>query len=385
MTKWRADIRWDMGIIIIVVFLSIAGIGVSNYRVEKEIIACQKTWIGRLYEQNPIMCENFLFLLFEDGNVSESNMKSGTSALLEFGYTQEGLDYLYAQSVQKQRLDMLLLVQMSLMCGIVICIWRLLQKQQKCMEKQMDIKITASATVAEKEIALAKQMAQRFVENIAHQIKTPLACISLSLDMIQETLQEETYRVQVKEAFVYLKQIEVLMRRLLDIGRLESGKQMLQKEEVSLEEVIHNCVRSLDTENKRMIVHVAKETEKLPVFYGDYDWLSEAFCNILKNALEHDVSKSKIEITLRYQKELIFIQIKNYGESILQEDMEYIFDRFYIPNHAKKGHTGIGLNLAKLVVEKHFGTIEAVNMEEGGVLFSICFPMYGLKNEKVCF
>ena len=133
---------------------------------------------------------------------------------------------------------------------------------------------------------------------------------------------------------------------------------------------------------ERIVLEVKKEVET-EEFYGDYDWLREAFSNLLKNALEHDTSNEAVEVNILQQKELVFVQIRDHGEGITQEDIKHIFDRFYLPGHSKKGHTGIGLNLAKLVIEKHFGTIEAINHAEGGVLINICFPLYGLKNKRM--
>lgn len=381
MTKWRGKARYGMRIIVILLLLLIGGTYVSNRMTEHYIISQQKAMIGRLYEINPEVCEEWLGTMFEE--VSDAELALGNEALLEYGYTQAGMDYWFAQSQLKQMNDLVILVQMVLVVGMIYCIWRLYRAQEKCITQQLEEEMFTVSVWSEKEIKIAKDMAQKFVEDIAHQIKTPLACISISLDMLLETLHEDCEREKVREAFCYLKQIEVLMKRLLDIGRLEAGKLMLKKEMVSLEEILHSCARSLDAQGTRIEIETVNETEDAPVFYGDYDWLREAFSNIFKNALEHDTSNAPVIVRLRYQKELIFVQIRDFGSGIALEDIKYIFDRFYIPDNAKKGHTGIGLNLAKLVIEKHFGTIEAVNHEEGGVAFTICFPIYGLKNERM--
>lgn len=381
MTKWRGKIRYGISIVFMLLILLVAGTYVTNRMTENYVITQQKAIIGSLYEKDPALCEEFLFLMFE--TEKEVNPKSVEKALVKFGYTQEGVEYLYTKNELKHNGEILLLVQIGLSGAILLCIWKFLRIQENKMEHQMNVEVGSVMVLSEKETAVAKEMAQKFVENIAHQIKTPLACISLSLDMLQEGLQGEHEKEKVTEAFVYLKQIEVLMKRLLDIGRLESGKQMLKKEAISIEELLQSCVKQMDAKGDRILLEVVRKCEEEPVFYGDYDWLREAFCNLLKNALEHDASQSEINVSLRLQEERIVVQIRDHGEGIRPEDKEHIFDRFYIPNHAKKGHTGIGLNLAKLVVEKHFGTIEAVNHDEGGVVIRINFPNYGMKNKKM--
>ena len=381
MTKWRWKIRYSMGIMLAMILVFLGGAYISNQLTAHYVITQQKAVIGSLYEQNPTVCEAFLRVLFEEEK--EPDTKFVETALTGYGYTQDGVEYLYKQSPLKRSGDRMFLLQMGLAIGAFFCMGYVLHMQEKQVETQIDKQRQSLVTVSEEEIRIAREQAQKFVEDIAHQIKTPLACISLSLDMLQEHLKEESQKEKVQEAFGYLRQIERLMKRLLDIGRLESGKQILQKEVISLEELLHSCVQSLDRNGERIVLEVTKEAETEQEFYGDYDWLREAFTNLLKNALEHDASLSKVEVSLCQKKELIFVRIRDHGEGIRPEDSKRIFDRFYLPADAKKGHTGIGLNLAKLVIEKHFGTIEATNHTEGGVLVSICFPLYGLKNQKM--
>lgn len=383
MTKWRGKIRYVMCAILLLLLVLVTGTYIGNRMTEDYITTQQKNIISRLYERNPEACEELLYVMFQEKD--EVDLQKAEEALLAFDCAKDSIEHLYLQSSLKQMGDGLLMLQIIFAAGILFCVGHFLRMQEKQIEKQVHIGVDSAVAMYEKEIQIAKDMAQKFVENIAHQIKTPLACVSLSLDMLQENLKEDIQKEKIKETFGYLKQIEILMKRLLDIGRLESGKQMLQKEAISLEDLLCSCVQSLDRTKSRVVLEVTTEMESQSKaeFYGDYDWLREAIMNLLKNALEHDAFNSKIEVTLRHQKELSFIQIRDYGEGIHPEDIKHIFDRFYIPNHAKKGHTGIGLNLSKLVIEKHFGTIEAINHPEGGVLVNICFPLYGLKNRRM--
>ena len=385
MTKWRGKIRYGMCVVLLLILALVTGTYLGNRMVQDEIITQQKAMIGRLYEQNPEACEAYLYMMFQQSDSRDVSLAE--KALLAYDCAEDSVEYLYRQSRIGKIGNWLLILQVVFAIGILLCIERFLRIQEREVEKQVDAGVDRVVEMSEKEVQMAKDMAQKFVENVAHQIKTPLACVSLSLDMLQENLQEAAHKEKVKEAFGYLKEIEVLMKRLLDIGRLESGKQMLQKEAISLEEVLHSCIQSLNKTENRIVFNTADEvgaeSKVESEFYGDYDWLREAFSNLLKNALEHDISGSKIEVALRHQKELIFVQIRDHGEGIHSNDIRHIFDRFYIPSHTKKGHTGIGLNLAKLVVEKHFGTIDAVNHPEGGVLVNICFPLYGFKNQRM--
>lgn len=382
----------------------------SHKIVKQQVISQQMAILGEVYAKDTETCSQLLAYMFES-EYSETEIAAGKKALLELGYTQEGLEYLYRQKGLGELQDNVITLQVAILFLMCILLWQFDKKRQKqeelliCdinqrqfTEKTINIEQYSSCnqmlvkeiqvllddlSAYKKETIEVKKMAQNFVENVAHQIKTPLSCISISLDLLMENLQEKEQKETIEEAFRYLKNIEILMKKLLHIGRLESGKLLLKKEPVFLEEMLTECKQILDSQKKRIVLETEYAVQKNPIFYGDYEWLKEAFLNILKNCMEHDTTENPIFVRLAFQEELIFIKIRDYGTGIAKQDLAYIFDRFYIPEHAKSNHTGIGLNLAKLIIEKHFGMIEAINHEKGGAEFSIVFPMYELKNEKI--
>jgi signal transduction histidine kinase len=173
------------------------------------------------------------------------------------------------------------------------------------------------------------------------------------------------------------------MKRLLDIAGLEAGKILMHRERISLGSLLEECRAEFPDGAKRIFISMAGEQERTGEYYGDPEWLKEVFCNILKNALEHSGGDEPVEVTGWRTEEGIKIAIRDHGKGISEADLPHIFDRFYPVGEEKHSHTGIGLNLAKLIIEKHFGTIKADNYENGGAVFSIVLPDYGLKNEKI--
>ena len=147
-----------------------------------------------------------------------------------------------------------------------------------------------------------------------------------------------------------------------------------------MKDLLEECKNSLNIEERLKIQTEQTVTEP---YYGDYEWLKEAFMNILKNCMEHSPKKEMIHINFSQTKEGICVAIRDFGKGIEAEDLPYIFDRFYNPRQEKTSHVGIGLNLAKLVIEKHFGTIKAENHPQGGAVFTIVLPLYDLKKEKI--
>ena len=222
-------------------------------------------------------------------------------------------------------------------------------------------------------------MTQNFIENIAHQIKTPLSCISISQERILEGTEGEA-RELAQQSLRYTDEIGKLMKRLLDIGRLEAGKVIWHREMFRMADLLEDCAASLEDGTERILTMGDREAE----YYGDYEWLKEAFSNILKNCLEHDASGEKITASLTQSREGIKIVIRDHGPGISEKDLPHIFDRFYLPEKTGTSHVGIGLNLARLVIEQHFGTVAARNAEGGGAEFTVILPAYSImKTERI--
>ena len=392
-------------------------IGITFINSRERMIEQQKAAIGSLYEKDPDACEFLLQEMFSHTEVSQEQtvkeQKMGEQALIEFGYTGEGLEYLYQQNeiygLHVRGFVLLFMLAIGIF-ALFFLFERGQQKEEEVFVKDIrrylnsDMEFSTSKYSAydsdlmyeisklikavfakEQEVTLVRKRTQDFVENIAHQIKTPLTCISVSMDLLSEKVKDETEQEYIRQSFTYLQEIELLMKKLLDIGRLEAGKILMKKEALSLESLLMESAAFLDPKEERFEIVSEQEEAASLEYYGDYNWLKEAFTNLLKNCMEHDSSGEKIRIRLVQKKENIFIQIRDYGTGFAKEDLMHIFDRFYLPEAAKKFHTGIGLNLAALVIKKHFGMIEAGNHPEGGAVFSIVFPNYGMKNEKVHF
>lgn len=383
--KLKHHRMWKVMLVAGVVLL-VALSGFSFWLTKQQTIAREKALIGVMYEKSPKAGEMLVNEWFRiTGSLEEQ--EKGEEALIQLGYTSEGAEYLYHEGSLPKLQNAIWGMQLILL-GIIIYSLYCLNQQKQYMKKRLneieDLKKELRAK--EQELASMSQNMQAFVENIAHQIKTPMSCVSVSLDMLQETLREETQKEYVSQGFVYLKEIEVLLKRLLDIGRLESGKAMMRKEALHVEQLLKECAALLSPDGQnRFVITAEREEDVQAEYYGDYEWLKEAFSNIMKNCIEHDKSGKAVEVRLVQRKEHVFILIRDHGPGIEKEDLAHIFDRFYLPDNAKKTHTGIGLNLAALVVKKHFGTIEALNYEDGGAMFSIVLPNYGLKNEKLSF
>lgn len=386
--------------------LLLAGTEIFTHLVTRNLfVAEQQKVIGKIYEKSPRICEEIVPYMFGE-NAGREDAEKGKQAMVALGYTGEGAYYLYQNTGWEQIYLISFLIQAAVAASL-FCLFlylgkknreeeqRLIQDIRRAKEQKGELetekyrfcgnvlvteisKVLETLHAKERYLVEKNKRTQAFIENIAHQIKTPLSCISLSMDLVLEK-EDGEQREKIMQCFYYLDSIEALMKRLLDIGRLEAGKILMRKEAVCMESILEECRDALPDGEDRIMI--GKEDKEYEEYYGDDEWLKEAFSNLLKNCLEHDKSGDKIMVSLSYTAEGIKIVIRDHGEGISEKDLPHIFDRFYIPETAKSSHTGIGMNLAKLIIEKHFGSIKVMNHEEGGAVFVVILPVYALKTK----
>lgn len=221
-----------------------------------------------------------------------------------------------------------------------------------------------------------KEFLKDTISDISHQLKTPLA----ALQMYNEIMQEETGNIEVIEKFIpkstrELKRIEVLIQNLLKLAKLDSNNIVLEKKHHLIKPFIEDCISVFhtraDNEGKTFVVNCNND------IYMNFDkeWLQEAIVNIIKNALDHISEGGLIEITCHNTHVLTLLTIKDNGKGIHPEDIHHIFKRFYRSRFSKdKQGVGIGLALAKAIVEKHEGTISVESTLNEGTTFHLAFP-----------
>lgn len=204
--------------------------------------------------------------------------------------------------------------------------------------------------------------------NIAHQIKTPITAISLSVqNMNRENREKQTEKIRNQ-----LCRLARLEESLLVLSRLDAGTLALKKEETDIFTVL-----VLAADNLQELLNEAGVSIDIPelgaaVVAVDLEWTMEAVMNLMKNCMEHNRG-GKIYCT--YTKNPLYteILIQDEGKGFIKEELPHIFERFYRGQNACDGGIGIGLALAKEIIERQNGTVHAKNMPEGGACFEIRF------------
>ena len=220
-----------------------------------------------------------------------------------------------------------------------------------------------------------KEFLKNTISDISHQLKTPLAALNIYNGLLQDGDMELS---AVKEfadlSEQELDRIETLVQNLLKITKLDAGAIVLEKATENVADMmrdieLHFAYRARQ-EKKKIIL---SGSDYLSLFC-DRDWLSEAIDNIVKNAFDHTESGATIHVAWKELPSGVQIVITDNGCGIHPEDIHHIFKRFYRSRFSKdKQGIGLGLPLAKAIVEAHNGTIEVDSELDIGTTFTMNF------------
>lgn len=210
------------------------------------------------------------------------------------------------------------------------------------------------------------------LSDISHQIKTPLTSINIMLDIIKEDeIDENLKREYLHQITKQLDSINWLITVILKLSRLESGMVEFAREDIDvkilLEDIKKQMAVALEIKNQNLYLKVQANCHMI----GDYNWTKEALTNIVKNCIEHTAENKNIYIEVEENCLYLQIIIKDEGEGISKEDLPNIFKRFYKGKDSSKESFGIGLALAKTIIEKQNGEIRVQSKIGEGTQFRI--------------
>ena len=217
-----------------------------------------------------------------------------------------------------------------------------------------------------------KEALKNSVEDISHQLKTPLTSIRILLD----SLENEWMDPQLKKEFLrdidkQTENMQSLIITLLKLARFDVGVVKMKKEPINLKDLLENVKDNLaillDLKNQEIVINGKKDI----FLIGDYFWLLEAFTNIAKNGLEHSDENTKLLIKYDSNPLMTKIVIQDGGAGISLEDQKHIFERFYKSKNANHNGFGIGLSLAKTIIEQNNGYIKCRSEVGKGTTFEI--------------
>lgn len=356
----------------------------------------QRALTGALYLYDKTSAENYLDVLskMKITQAVGRYVNEGNAAIEKIGYGSKGYSYIFLLSGE---ICIYIIALLTLSVVFICCMVSIRSMTAHSV-------IADALAVKERNVILENRLKQEneynkkqqrkmqdFIENIAHQIKTPLAAIILNLEFMQELHMDERMGRLVYESAGSAFRIRDFIRTLLNISRFENKKVIIAADEVIIGSIItdsiNNCMNCMIHENQNDIFIVQYDDKcESAVIYADEMWLVEAIANVIGNSADYikNIPDGKVYITAGCDERKVVIRIEDNGKGLTVKDQDDIFDRFSTTrNSASDMHVGLGLNLSRLIIEAHYGIIKAGNSEEyGGAEFTIILPRYRLKDKR---
>lgn len=211
------------------------------------------------------------------------------------------------------------------------------------------------------------------LSNISHQLKTPLTSMSILVDNIMDNpeMDSETRNDFIKDIRREIININFLVNALLKLSKLDANSVRFINRDVCIDEILQDAIKNVsvlcDLKNIDIITYGDKDIK----INCDVKWQVEAVTNILKNCVEYSYDNSKIEISFEENKVYTKIEIRDYGVGIDKCELRHIFERFYKGKNSSSDSVGIGLALAKSIIEANNGIIYVESEIGKGSLFVV--------------
>lgn len=222
-----------------------------------------------------------------------------------------------------------------------------------------------------------KILLKDYIEDISHQIKTPLTSMILREEMLLELIDDHEEKEIILSIYHQTEKIKDLIDSLLQLAIVESHSIQYDKKEYDFKDILDHINEVLAPLKERYDVQI-NMSHVDDFVYCDERWMSEAIENIIKNCIEQK-AHSTIDIYCQKHSSYIEIYIQDHGNGFEKEDIPHVFERFYQGKSRKGKGVGIGLALSKGIIEAHHGSIEISNHE--GALFKIILPYKNTKSK----
>ena len=219
---------------------------------------------------------------------------------------------------------------------------------------------------------------RRLVSDASHELKTPVSVIKAHCDVL---LLNDRSKEEYREALVTIQDVSANMGRLindlLSLARLDAGALSTSTlRDVSLKTCIHNALKLVQPLAEQRAVSVRVSSSNDLLLQGDGDRLTEALLNLIENAVRYNKENGVVDVSYIQKNGAAHVMVSDTGIGIAEEDRNRIFDRFYRSDAVRNSDgTGLGLNIVKLIVEGHHGTIMVDSTVGEGSCFSIILPL----------
>lgn len=217
----------------------------------------------------------------------------------------------------------------------------------------------------------------QFMENMAHQMKTTLTALQIRIDLAQSKASLSDVQTELEECQKCMGRLTGEVDRILECSQLGEQKINMWLERCDVSRLIQNTITVLEPLWKKKgvrIVYESSDISEISEICLDSYWFSQAFENVLKNAVEHTPPGSAVTIQASDRIHSLVLEIMDEGPGIGEDELPYLFERFHRGGYGKTGY-GIGLSMAADILKAHHGSIQAENRKDGGACFRLETPI----------
>lgn len=375
-------------------------VGAYGRQVRSEYNGLMAAIFGNIAVSYPDVEEEEIIRILND----RGNEREGALILAGYGFFEEGDSF----ALQERRILILrvcanlVFISLMFLCGILF--FRYLSKRQGRIleltdymealnrgryrldiQENLDDELSGLRNEIYKTTVLLKQQAVHAVEqrqaladsvaNISHQLKTPLTSITVLADNLVENteMDEETKEHFLAEILHQVTGMSWLVTAMLKLSRLEAGVVELERTRIRIRTLAEEAAQKLELAAEwkgiSFSLNIAEEAEVTV----DRKWTEEALMNIVKNAIEHSPSGGRVEISGEENEVYTQIAVRDYGKGITEEEQKKLFVRFYKGSSVREDSMGIGLALAKEIIEKQNGSLSVESEIGRGTVFILKF------------
>ena len=384
--------------IILSIFINILNLNI----IKADVIQNNQAIVGNIVSKYPELEKDIVSVITQAKN--KENTDLGAKVLQKYNYdssTNLSQEPIVQNNIYKMLKINILFITFVFLCLITISFYffikiyrdikdmtdyvyhssegREYQMKNKNQEGQMGLlktELMKMTTVLKEKVALLhseKIFLNDTISDISHQLKTPMTSLMLLTDLMYNDLDKEKKIEFLDRTNAQLSRMDWLIKSMLKLSKLEAKVIDFKTDKVNINELIKRSISPLLVPIELRNISLNINGDKEASYTGDIEWSSEALGNIIKNCIEHTKEGGTLDIT--YEENPIYseIIIKDNGEGIDKDDIQNIFKRFYKGKNSKSDSVGIGLAMAKSIIESQNGDIYVKSKKNRGSEFHITF------------
>ncbi|MGM0213517.1 sensor histidine kinase [Enterococcus sp. AZ109] len=362
---------------ILIIFISL-GLVIWNLAKMQQALHYERvTTLGQLAENQEIP-EPQLIEAFNAEGTEEDYTRGGE---LEAKYGMSTRQTSFEQLIRRFALRNLLIIVGTFLVLIGLVIWNL-RKQRKLQEKAAELEDQYQTEKSQYQVLLQRTQQEdgqikSSITDIAHQLKTPVASLKLSLDIALSDKYSADERQDFSEqALIQINKLDLMLDGLAKISQMETDLIQINPQRYSLKELAKEAINSVIIKAIEKDIEIELTEIVDADIFVDHKWTLEAISNVLENAIKYSPADTTIQVTGKVLTTYAVLEVIDQGPGISATEQNKIYQRFYRGNNSEAvDGSGVGLYLTRKIIEEQGGTIMVKNRQPTGANFQLTFPL----------